>query len=159
MSNKKERGQSLIEICIGMIVFIMILCGTIDLGRFYFTYVAMEDAAGEAALYYAVDNECPYDALVNGLGVADNGVADACDPPNNAIWRGINATNAQINWDEINANIYKLYSEDCKCYVAHAELTYKFRFLTPLFTAILPDPYVSITTHASEVIMRQPSGE
>jgi len=46
-----ERGQSLVEMSIGFIILTLIVMGILDLGRVYFLNLALEDAAGEAALY------------------------------------------------------------------------------------------------------------
>jgi len=49
-----ERGQSLVEFTFMSIVIIILLLGVLDLGRAYFTYLALQDAAGEGANYGAV---------------------------------------------------------------------------------------------------------
>ena len=50
-----EQGQSLVEFAVGLVVILVILCGLLDLGRAYFIYVALEDGAGEAALYLSIN--------------------------------------------------------------------------------------------------------
>ncbi len=52
--HKKEKGQSMAELAISITVLFIILAGTVDLGRMYFHYTAMRDAAQEAASYGAV---------------------------------------------------------------------------------------------------------
>jgi Flp pilus assembly protein TadG len=47
-------GQSLVEVAIAMPLLIVILVGILDLGRAYFTYVALTDAAAEGAAYAAI---------------------------------------------------------------------------------------------------------
>ncbi len=51
---KGEKGQSLMELAISFVVIFIILAGMVDLGRMYFHYIAMRDAAQEAASYGAV---------------------------------------------------------------------------------------------------------
>lgn len=51
---KDERGQSLVEVALAMPVLILILVGILDLGRAYFTYVTIADAAAEGAAYGAL---------------------------------------------------------------------------------------------------------
>src|SRR5258708_6394373 len=48
-----ERGQSLVELALAMPVLLLLLLGTVDLGRAYYTYVAAENAAREGARYAA----------------------------------------------------------------------------------------------------------
>lgn len=49
-----EKGQSLTELAISIVVIFIILAGVVDLGRMYFHYIAMRDAAQEAAAYGTV---------------------------------------------------------------------------------------------------------
>jgi hypothetical protein len=47
---KAQKGQSLVEFSLGLVFLLIIVSGLIDLGRLYFTHVALEDAAGENGL-------------------------------------------------------------------------------------------------------------
>src|SRR5882757_3411261 len=84
---KLQRGQSLVEMSIGFVVLLIILSGLLDIGRAYFIYIAMEDAAGEAALYLSIDPECKTTADTNLLHDPPINCAD----PNNADYRARNA--------------------------------------------------------------------
>jgi Flp pilus assembly protein TadG len=50
-----QKGQSLVEVAITLPVLILIMAGILDLGRAYFTYVALSDAAAEGAAYAAIN--------------------------------------------------------------------------------------------------------
>jgi hypothetical protein len=59
MTNKlqakpKEHGQSMVELALSITLLMALLAGTIDLGRAYFTWVALRDAAQEAASYGSI---------------------------------------------------------------------------------------------------------
>ena len=47
----KENGQSLLEMALILPVLIIILAGVLDLGRLYYAYVSVTDAAAEGAAY------------------------------------------------------------------------------------------------------------
>ena len=49
--NTEERGQSLVEFAFSMTFLLILLVGIVDLGRAFFTYMALRDAAQEGALY------------------------------------------------------------------------------------------------------------
>jgi hypothetical protein len=53
--NKSERGQSLVELAISFTLLLLLLSGTIDLGRAFFTWVALRDGAQEGAAYASID--------------------------------------------------------------------------------------------------------
>ena len=48
---QKERGQSMVELALTITFLMALLAGTIDLGRAFFTWLAMRDAAQEGASF------------------------------------------------------------------------------------------------------------
>jgi Flp pilus assembly protein TadG len=52
---KNEKGQSLTELAISMTVILLLLGGLVDLGRAFFTYMAMRDSVQEGALYGSIN--------------------------------------------------------------------------------------------------------
>ena len=77
-----ERGQSLVEFALMLVILLTILMGILDLGRAYFVYIALQDAVAEGATYAAVNPTC----LTPGSG--------ACADPDNAVWRTRNESPA-----------------------------------------------------------------
>lgn len=49
-----QKGQSLVEVALTMPLLILILMGILDLGRAYWTYITLSDAAAEGAAYAAL---------------------------------------------------------------------------------------------------------
>ncbi len=54
--NRNERGQSMVELALSFVILLVLLAGTVDLGRAFFTWLQMRDAAQEGASYASV---CP----------------------------------------------------------------------------------------------------
>lgn len=50
-----ERGQSMVELAISFIVLLLLLAGITDIGRAFFTYSALRDAAQEGATYGSIN--------------------------------------------------------------------------------------------------------
>lgn len=50
-SRKYEHGQSMVELALTITILMVLLAGTVDLGRAFFTWLAMRDAAQEGASY------------------------------------------------------------------------------------------------------------
>jgi hypothetical protein len=48
---KMERGQSLLELALGLVILITLLAGIVDLGRAIFTQLTMRDAVGEGVVF------------------------------------------------------------------------------------------------------------
>lgn len=53
-----ERGQSLTEIALGLVMIMILLAGTIEFGRLSLTYISLQSAAKNAAAY---GSTAPYD--------------------------------------------------------------------------------------------------
>lgn len=53
-SKQIERGQSMVELALSITVLMILLAGTIDLGRAFFTWQAMRNAAQEGASYGSI---------------------------------------------------------------------------------------------------------
>jgi Flp pilus assembly protein TadG len=66
--NCSERGQSFAELALTLVVLLILIAGIVDLGRAFFTYIALRDAAQEAAVYGSIN---PADSSgINSRGMA-----------------------------------------------------------------------------------------
>jgi hypothetical protein len=72
---RKERGQSMVEMALMMTILLVILSAVLDLGRGFFSFIAIQNAAAEGALYAAINPHCR-DANMMG-----------CVDPNNVVFR------------------------------------------------------------------------
>jgi Flp pilus assembly protein TadG len=52
---KKEQGQSLVEMAIALVILLLLVGGIVDLGRAFFTFMALRDSVQEGALYGSVN--------------------------------------------------------------------------------------------------------
>lgn len=55
-SPKSERGQSMVELAISLIVILTLLAGAVDFGIALYSYVALRDAVQEGALYASFES-------------------------------------------------------------------------------------------------------
>jgi Flp pilus assembly protein TadG len=140
--DKLEAGQSLVELAIGFVVLLFILSGLIDLGRAYFTFVALEDGAGEAALYLSINPECRY---------ASDGAA--CADPNNAEFRAKNAGSGHVDWSSATITIERPaigVGEPVSVTIA-----YPFELITPVIPRIASASWLTLYGSANQVIIRE----
>lgn len=52
---KDEAGQSLVEMAVALVVLLLLVGGIVDIGRAFFTYMAMRDSVQEGALYASIN--------------------------------------------------------------------------------------------------------
>jgi Flp pilus assembly protein TadG len=144
---KLQRGQSLVEMTIGFVLLLVILSGIIDIGRAYFVYIAMEDAAGEAALYLSIDPECRTAADVPAK-------PEQCANPNNADYRARKAGGDNLNWTTAIVTITRP-----ETYGVGDPVSVTIQYSVPLITPFIPrfagiNP-VPLKVQATQTIIRE----
>ncbi len=50
-AKRNEKGQSLVELGIGLLILLLLLAGIVDLGRMVFFYISLRDAAQEGTVF------------------------------------------------------------------------------------------------------------
>lgn len=146
----KTIGQSLVEIAISFPLLLIIVSGLIDIGRIYYVYLALEDAAAEGALYLAVDPDCRNerdDTDDDGAGPDVN----ECLDPNNALYRTRNATQRV----DLTRNDIAIEAQRPDIFgigdVTQVTIRYPYRFITPGIQAIAEQVILEAT--ATNVIV------
>lgn len=125
-----EKGQNLIEFALILPVLLIILAGVLDLGRLYFAYVAVTDAAAEGVAYAAIhpdDTEGVVDRAQDasgGLIEIDEGLVEVDLPPTVASGAPISVT-----------------------------VSYTFTLATPFMNVIVPDGVLMLRAIATEAIV------
>jgi hypothetical protein len=74
----RQRGQSLVELAVMLVILILLIAGIVDLGRAFFAYIALRDAAQEGAVYGSI---CPTDtsAIINRVRSSSSNPVDLMD--------------------------------------------------------------------------------
>lgn len=166
LKKRAQRGQSMVEFALSLVLLITLLSGLLDLGRIYFIYTQLEDAAGEGALYLAMKPRCRTSA---GAG---------CSDPGNAMYRIRNSGGGLVDWsDPLIADVNIQYQDtaaplDCggdlgiDCYPAPATtyrfslrdtvvvtITYQVPLLTPIVPQIAGRAFLPLTVRATQSII------
>ena len=146
--HRLERGQSLVEMSLGFVLLLIVLSGLVDVGRACIIYVALEDAAGEAALYLSIDPEC-----TNPPGLEHPEIPIDCLDPNNAEYRARNAGGANIDWT--NADITIEVPSNSVGNSVLVTINYQFNLLSPFMPRFAGVNPVTLTVSASNTIIRE----
>ncbi len=129
-TNHGKSGQSLVEFAIILPVLLIILSGVLDLGRLYYAYVAVTDAAAEGASYAAIDPQ-------DGQGIHD---------------RAQDASGGLVVLDPDAVSVSFPAGTGSGSPVT-VEVTYDFELLTPFMNLIVPGGILTLRAHAEEVIL------
>jgi len=67
-NQQKEKGQSLVELSISLVVLLVLAAGLVDLGRAFFTFITLRDSAQEGASYASVARD---EGIANSTDLAN----------------------------------------------------------------------------------------
>ncbi len=76
MFKKSERGQSLVELAISLLILLYLLSGAVEFGIIFFQYVQLRDAAQEGALFGSMNPTGDIDSRVRGASTSPINLAD-----------------------------------------------------------------------------------
>ncbi len=139
---QSERGQSMVEMALMMVILLTILSAVLDLGRGFFSFIAIQNAAGEGALYAAINPYCP----------APSG---ACPNPNNVEFRAKHESPSGLvdpNRMQVSVTQPPLVQEGNPITVT---VTYSFTLLGP-FSPAVPGGQLVFKAHAVQNILDVP---
>ena len=148
--SRTERGQALVETALALLILIIILMGVLDLGRVYFTYLAMQDAVGEGAAYGLIHPTWQYPA-----GAPDNPHAWPYDnenpDPNNIKFRAQNESpSALLDWAETRVIVDAPFASPGNPLTVTMEFDYDL--ITPIMQAVFGDQ-ITVRATAIQIVM------
>jgi hypothetical protein len=147
---KSKKGQSLVEFAITLPILLLIVLGTIDLGRAYFQTINMENAVKEGAFFGARNPECPTNSTAGCIaprtvegrvdreldGVVLSGFEAKCFAPGTTDFTGA----GKAVGDCADGDVYYVEAESL------------FSLITPLMTNMLGDTLTLSATATSVVL-------
>ena len=134
-----ERGQSLVEFTLMVSIIMILMLGMLDLGRAFFTFLAMQDAAGEGASF----------ASVHPTWVDD----DDNDDPNNVTYRVRNSapTGTLVDMNTAIVTVADAGSPDIGSLIT-VTLTANYQLVTPFVGGIIGSQTLPLTVRSVAVI-------
>ena len=144
---RSESGQSMVEMALMMTMLLVILSAVLDLGRGFFSFIAIQNAAAEGALYAAINPRCR-DASVTG-----------CGNPNNVVFRAQNESPSGLV-DKARMSISVSCDDGATCgssaiVEAHpitVTVLYHFQMVGP-FSGAVPNGELVFKAHAEQNIL------
>jgi Flp pilus assembly protein TadG len=91
-----QRGQSLTEFALSLVILMTLLAGVVDLGRMFFAYIIIRDAAQEGAVYGSIASK---DDLPTFKNEVENRVKAAFTDPADSSKVPIDLTKLNVQTD------------------------------------------------------------
>ncbi|MRR31684.1 pilus assembly protein [bacterium] len=150
--HNSQKGQSLTEMAISMVILLILIAGIFDVGRAIFTYMSMRDAAQEGASYAAIifmkgkdDTRSNAQILSDGCAAVRTRTMDNIEDPNTAVTtlvNGINCTSASITRDA------------CAGHEARVTVELTIPVTTPFIGAFIGTQDITLRATATDTILR-----
>lgn len=151
MKHKSERGQSLVELGISLVVLLYLLSGAAEFGVLFFQYVQLRDAAQEGALYGSMN---PY--VDSNL----DGGFDAGEPVNQAgiEQRARAASTSPINLADTSQVTIVASSSDgsnlfCEGHGIQVTVSFNHQIFMPFMPQILGRSQIPLTATVVDTIL------
>ncbi len=146
-----QRGQSFVEAALAIPILLILLGGIIDLGRGFLILVAVENAAGEGALYGAVHPEC----------LTDDHASTICQGTESVDGRVREEGRPIIDLTEENSTVTIRIEDDAPIVAGSTLLVtvqYIYEPLTPLGRLLWGETAEVLATARQEILSPPPPG-
>ena len=140
-----QKGQSLVELALTLMVILMLIAGAFDLGSAFYYYAALRDAAQEGAIYGSVCEvptedpriklKCPTLEIINRIKISSISPIDFVD---------------DINFEEPKITII---GEACTGGAINVVLVYNYQIVMPLLGTILGQQTIPITAKVTNTVL------
>lgn len=128
---KNERGQSLVELAISLVLLLLLLSGAVEFGIAFFQFVQLRDAVQEGALYGSMN---PSDQT-------------------NIIARVRGSSNSPINLATLTPTIAISGVGPCEGGAITVMLTYNHQIFMPFIPQILGSNTIPLTASVTDTIL------
>jgi len=139
----RERGQSLVELALTLTFLLLLTAGAIDLGRAFFTYITLRDAAQEGAIYGS------YKPMPADVAEIKNRVMASATSPIDTS--GINPNDVSISYIEVSPAKPQPY---CPGNGIQVRVSYNFEITMPLLGAYIGGQSFPIDATVTDTILR-----
>jgi len=132
--DRKEKGQSLVELALTITLVLTLLAGIVDLGSAFFSYVSLRDAAQEGALYGSL-NPTDTTGIRNRISQSSNAPIDFVNDPNFQV------------------PVVTISGSACTGGAITVILTYNYQLSMPFIGAILDTNKIPLTASVTDTIL------
>ena len=128
-----ERGQSLTELAVSFVLLIIILAVMVDLGRVFFSFISLREAAEEGALYGSLNPE-DNEGIIDRVRSSSTTPVDLAD--NSLV--AVNVTSTGV----------------CAGETLTVTVTYTYQLTMPFVSEVLGTQQFPLTVDAKSTILR-----
>jgi len=138
MNKKSERGQSLVELAISIVILLYLLSGAVEFGIAFFQYVQLRDAAQEGALYGSMNPTDTAEITARVRGSSSSPLDLQIDNVDTGVTVAINYPDGG----------------DCEGNGIEVVVTHNHRIFMPFMPQILRTTHIPLSATVTDTILR-----
>jgi len=142
-NNKTERGQSLVELSVSLVLLLLLLSGAVEFGMAFFQFVQLRDAAQEGALYGSMN---PSDTA----GITSR-IQGASNSPINLASGAVTINISIDGFDSTDPTNYG--TVDCEGHGLKVELTYRHNIFMPFIPQAIGRNDIDLKASVTDTIL------
>lgn len=139
---KNERGQSLVELSISLVLLLILLSGAVEFGIAFFQFVQLRDAAQEGALYGSMNPANCTDILARVKGASSS--------PINLNGAGVTISTT-IDGNNCGSGAYA--NLDCEGNGLKVDITYNHQIFMPFLPQIIGTSTIPLRASVTDTIL------
>lgn len=132
---KNERGQSLVEMAISLVLLLLLISGIVEFGMAFFQFIQLRDAAQEGALYGSINPTDVANITTRAKGASSSPI-DLEKDPNLTI-----------------AILYSDVNKKCEGSAITVRLTYQHKIFMPFVPKILGTTTIPLNASVTDTII------
>ena len=141
-NKKNERGQSLVELAVSLVLLLLLLSGAVEFGMAFFQFIQLRDAAQEGALYGSVNPSDPPNIINRVQGASNSPINLATDATINISIDGYDYLTQSSQYATV----------DCEGHGLEVKVSYDHQIFMPFMTAIV-GPTIPLSANVTDTIL------
>jgi hypothetical protein len=137
-----ERGQSLVELSISLVLLLILLSGAVEFGIAFFQFVQLRDAAQEGALFGSMNPSDPSGITARIIGASSS--------PIDLSGVGVNI---DISIDGIDSGNANYSTVDCESHGLKVDIYYDHKIFMPFLPQILGRTTIPLHATVTDTIL------
>ena len=147
-NRKNERGQSLVELAVSLVLLLLLLSGAVEFGMAFFQFIQLRDAAQEGALYGSINPNQDANIYARVKGASNSPIdlstlAESCPGTGGRIC---------ITYYDTTGTATNDNTKKCEGGGVKVELTYDHKIFMPFMSAVV-GPTIPLKASVTDTIL------
>jgi len=140
--NKNERGQSLVEMAVSLVLLLLLLSGAVEFGMAFFQFIQLRGAAQEGALYGSINPDQTANIISRVQGASTSPINLATEATIEISIDGVPSTNTS-----------GYAAIDCEGHGLEVKVSYVHKIFMPFIPKVLGTNTIPLSAKVTDTIL------